>query len=325
MSNDILTRFNAQMDKIGVVAGNSRIAVAVSGGSDSLALCLLLNQWIKNNGGALVCITIDHQLRVESSSEAIKVGDILSALGLEHRIIAWPGEKPKANIQEKARIARYNLLTDYCHQHNIIYLATGHQRNDQAENFIIRADHGSGVYGLAGIPIIGEFNQIKIIRPLLEFKKEELQALLEAKNIEWIEDPSNQNEYFMRVKVRKLLNEYPEWIDKLANISNNLSKAKECIEYMLEKSIKELVIFPSESKALIELLGFNQLPQEIRFRMIGTILQNIGTKEKPARAERIERLLDKVKTGNAFKASTLSGCLISRKKEQLVITHEGSM
>ena len=323
MNNNIFTRFNDQMSRI--VDGESKIAVAVSGGSDSLALSLLLNQWIKNKGGEIVCITIDHKLRVESSNEAIKVGNILRDLSIKHYIIEWFGKKTKSNLQEKARIARYNLLTDYCHQHNIEYLATGHQRNDQAENFIIRADHGSGVYGLAGIPTIGEFNKIKIIRPLLEFKKEELQALLKEENIEWIEDPSNQNEHFMRVKVRKLLNEYPEWIDKLANISNNLSKAKECIEYMLKKSITELVTFPSQDMVLIELLGFNQLPQEIRFRMISTMLQNIGSKDKPARAERIERLLNKVAAGNLFKASTLGGCLISRKKGQLVITREELM
>lgn len=300
---------------------NSKIAVAVSGGSDSLALCVLLNQFVKEYGGQLHCLTINHQLRNDSLSEAIKVGEILKELGINHHIIPWEGDKPKSNIQEEARIARYNLLTEYCHNHDISYLATGHQKNDQAENFIIRLEHGSGVYGLSGIPSIGEFNKIKIIRPLLSFTKQELQDFLISQNIEWVEDPSNQNEKFTRVKIRNILNQYPEWIDKLATVSNNLSKTKDCIEYFLNKSIAELVEHHS-SYVAIKQEGFNELPQEIRFRMLTKLLQDFSSNPKPARGERLENLLAKIETGKAFKASTLSGCLVSRKKDNIIITLE---
>lgn len=295
----------------------TKIVAAISGGSDSMALCVLLERFIKEYGGELYCITIDHNLRAESSQEANKVGQILNSLAIKHKIIPWLGTKPKANIQEKARLARYELLTDYCQEHNIPYLSTGHQKNDQAENFIIRAEHGSGVYGLSGIPRIGEFNNIKTIRPLLDFKKSELQEYLKSQNIEWIEDPSNLDEKFTRVKIRKILNQYPEWVDKLATVSDNLARVKECVEYLLNKTMNELVEFCTEHIS-IKINDFNELPQEIKFRMLMKILQN----SKPARGERIERLIEKIASGPNFKASTLSGCLITRKKDKIIISRE---
>ena len=297
----------------------NKLAIAVSGGSDSLALCFLLDEWAKLKELEVTCLTIDHGLRSESAQEALLVGRILAQHNIKHVIIPWEGEKPKANLQEKARLARYELLAHYCLTHNISILATGHQSNDQAENFIIRAEHGSGVYGLAGIPEVSSFNQIKLIRPLLEFSREELQDFLKDRNIEWIEDPSNQNEKFARVRARKLLAKHPQWIPKLVDLTKKMAKARECIEYMVDKSSAELVqYFPDH--ALIEENGFKQLPQEIRFRLLAQVLQNIGGNEKQARGERIENLLEKIAQG--FKASTLAGCLIKSRKNQLIITKE---
>ena len=314
--------YQSILSDLGNLENGLNIAVAVSGGSDSMALSILFNRLIKEYNGKLHCVTINHQLREESDIEAIKVREILRSYDINHHIIPWIGPKPKSNIQENARLARYKLLTEYCHQHGIKYLATGHQKNDQAENFIIRADHGSGINGLSGIPKVTIMNDITIIRPLLEFNKKELQEFLESQNIEWIEDPSNQNEQFTRVKVRNLLKQYPEWIDKLNVVSKNLPRAKECVDHMLNNSIKELVTYPIQDSAVFEFTKFNELPQEIRFRMLAKLLQDIGGNLKPARAERIEGLMAKIELGMKFKASTLAGCLIRRKKEQIIIKLE---
>ena len=297
------------------------VAVATSGGSDSLALCFLVYDFISELGGKMVAITIDHKLRSESFEEALKTRNTLNKYNIEHIIIPWNGDKPLSNIQEKARLARYKLLTEYCFNNNLSYLMTGHQQNDQAENFIIRADHGSGVYGLAGIPAIGKIDGMKVVRPLLNFTKQELQDFLKEKEIQWIEDPSNQNDVFARVRVRKFLNKYPDWVAKLADVSKNLSKTKDAIEYMVNKSISEIVE-KSEQGVFIDLDGFNILPQEIRFRMLSKILQNVSQEAKPARAERIENLINKIEKGLLFKASTLSKCVIRRKRDKLLITRE---
>lgn len=297
------------------------IAVAVSGGSDSLALSFLMAKFAKENNINLHCITIDHQLRSESSEEAEKTKKLLAEYGIHHITIQWIGDKPKANIQEKARIARYTLLTEYCRKHNINYLCTGHQKNDQAENFIIRAEHGSGLYGLAGIPKLNEFNQIHIARPLLEFSKNELIDFLKKNHINWCEDPSNQNEKFTRVKIRKLLGQSPEWVDKLAALSDNLAHAKEAVEYTVNEKFLNLVTIDSD-QAIIKLTDFNLLPQEIRFRLMLRTLQLFHPSNKPPRGERLDNLLNKIKDEKNFKASTLAGCLIAKKKDFLIIKFE---
>lgn len=299
----------------------SNVAVATSGGSDSLALCFLMHNLISEIGGKMVAITIDHKLRSGSFDEALETAKILNKYNIDHIIIPWEGEKPSSNLQEKARLARYKLLSEYCINNDISYLMTGHQQNDQAENFIIRADHGSGVYGLSGIPAISNINGVTVVRPLLNFTKQELQDFLKENKIKWIEDPSNQNNLFTRVRVRKFLNKYPEWTVKLANVSKNLSKTKEAIEYMVNKAISEIVE-NSDQGSFIKLDEFNGLPQEIRFRMLSKVLQNISQEAKPARAERIENLINKIEQGLLFKASTLSKCIIRRKKDKLLITRE---
>lgn len=315
----IYTRFIH--DNINYLKNKNKIAVAVSGGSDSMSLCALLNQYTKEYGGELHCITVDHGLRQESKEEAQNIHSYLKSLNIIHVILTWEGEKPTSNIQEIARNARYSLLTDYCHKHKIELLTTGHQKNDQAENFILRAEHGSGLYGLAGIPKIGIFNNIEILRPLLGFDKNELQNHLTELNIKWIDDPSNQNEKFARVKIRKILGQYPEWINKLANISENLYRAKECIEYSLNKAIKDLTNI-EKNQITIRLNDFNDLPQELKFRMLIKLLSYISYNQKPPRGERIERLITKIQNGSNFKAATLAGCLISRKKDKIIISHE---
>jgi len=322
MDANVLLRFKAEISSLLPSKSNFNIAVAVSGGSDSTALAVLLAKASLARVNKIFCVTVDHGLRDGSLAEAENIGKILKELNINHQIISWIGKKPTSNIQEEARLNRYRLLTEFCHEHNISFLATGHQQNDQAENFLIRAEHGSGLYGLAGIPRVTEFNKVKVIRPLLEFNKKELQQFLKNENIEWTEDPSNQNERFTRIKFRKYLDQQPEWIAKLSSISKNLNKAKECVEYMLEKSIKELVDFSEKGVASINYHDFNQLPQEIRFRMLTKILLIIGSDKKAARGERIERLIGKIELGKDFKASTLGKCLIRRKKDTIVIQPE---
>ncbi len=318
---EIILKFKQEILKLISFESPVKLAVAVSGGSDSLALCFLLHQLLSEINFDLVTITIDHKLRLESSEEAIKTKQILNEYGVDHVTVSWEGEKPSSNLQENARLARYALLADYCHRNDVTYLVTGHQMNDQAENFIIRADHGAGLYGLAGIPSIAMMNNIKIIRPLLNFTKEELQSFLKNKNISWIEDPSNGNPKFVRVRARNFLNKHSKWIVKLANISANLAKTKECIEYFVHKAMDDIVI-NNDSSDEINLDKFNELPQEIRFRLIAYIVQKRGKQEKPPRAERIENLLNKLKKGKEFSAATLSHCLIKRKKNIIVITTE---
>jgi tRNA(Ile)-lysidine synthase len=310
--------FNFNLD----VNFSKNLAVAVSGGADSMALCFMLKEYLScYKNIQITAITIDHQLRADSSIEAKKVHELLSENGIRHVIIPWVGVKPKSNVQEEARIARYNLLTNYCRKENIKYLFTAHHKNDQAENFIIRAEYGSKIYGLAGISKISEFNNISIIRPLLSFEKKDLQEFLRVRNINWVEDPSNLNLKFARVRARAILKNNPQLTDILVELTDNMSRAKESIEYAVNMLFNQIVqIFP-QNYAVICISEFNHLPQEIRFRLLEKILTFLTSNYK-IRGERIDNLLKKIMDYEDFGASTLAGCLIKKKKDKIIITLE---
>src|SRR5579872_5416214 len=127
------------------------LAIAVSGGPDSLALALLAHQWATSHGGKAIALTVDHRLREGSTAEAQQVHTWLTTIGLEHHILTWVGEKPQVAIQATAREARYRLLQTWCQERGIQALLTAHHAQDQLETFLIRLSKGSGLKGLAGI------------------------------------------------------------------------------------------------------------------------------------------------------------------------------
>lgn len=197
--------FAGFMVAVGPFETRPALAVAVSGGADSLALCLLADIWVRRRQGRLIALTVDHGLRTESSREAARVGLWLAARGIEHHVLAWDGDKPKARIQEVAREARYAILTAWCREHGVLHLALGHQEEDQAETFLMRLARGSGEDGLAAISAIVETAGVRLIRPLLGVSRAGISETLRAFDQEWIEDPSNRNRAFERVRVRSWL------------------------------------------------------------------------------------------------------------------------
>ena len=164
---------------------------------------------IENNTN-YIYIHIDHKLRPSSSEEALKTKSILKKFGIKLNIIEWTGKKKLKNMQEQARLRRYEYLFKKCKQHKINTILTAHHRDDLYENFFMRLLRGSGLNGLISFKKkyskIKKSENIKIFRPLLNFPKSDL--VFVAKNIfgEYIEDPSNSNDYFLRAHVRKILN-----------------------------------------------------------------------------------------------------------------------
>ena len=125
------------------------IAVAVSGGADSLALTFLLKEWCADNATHLVALTVDHRLRQDSTQEAQALHTLLTSHGIDHHILTWDGSKPTAALQEKARLKRYELLESWCQKHNVPYLFLGHHTGDQSETYCMRLRRHSGLLGLA--------------------------------------------------------------------------------------------------------------------------------------------------------------------------------
>jgi tRNA(Ile)-lysidine synthase len=185
--------------------GVGRVAVAVSGGSDSTALLRMLLDWAtkQSTPPVILVLTVDHGLRAESAKEARIVADWCKALEISHAILPWISEKPTSGIQAKARAARYELMTHWCLEHSIPVLLTGHTADDQNETVIMRSNRTQSVRSLAGIWPQREWNGIKILRPLLALKREDLRFYLKAKGQDWLDDPSNDNRRFERVRIRQ--------------------------------------------------------------------------------------------------------------------------
>src|SRR4026209_901339 len=182
-----------------------RVALAVSGGPDSLAM-MHLAAWLRSArrlGAELSVLTVDHGLRASSREEAPMVGRMASSLELPHTILAWKaGDAHGTSLQAKARTARYDLMAAHCQANDIPSLVPAHHLDDQAETFLMRLKRGSGLDGLAAIPQRGAWGGIVLLRPLLDVPKARLIATLAEKGIGFVSDPSNADERFERARVR---------------------------------------------------------------------------------------------------------------------------
>lgn len=289
------------------------IAAGVSGGADSLALVLRLNDWAKKNGKKVVALTVDHKLRSESGEEAACVAQLMKQFGIEHHILTWEGEKPTSGIEEAARLARYRLIADWCQKTGVKVYATGHHMRDQAETFLLRLARGSGVSGLSGILPCSEMAGLKIIRPQLGDAPEELKAYLKEKNVQWVEDPSNQNDDFLRVKIRKFLplleTEVGISVRRLADTCGVLARTRSFVDSEVSKLFSNNVKKWAKVGASLPLSFFASLHEEMQYRllalMIKTIGQNIYTPEAKEVLNIVESLLS-----SAPKGRTLGGCEI---------------
>ena len=172
-----------------------------------MALLRLLQAWRDSQHPSLIIsvLTVDHGLRIASAAEAITVANWCAALGLYHHTLNWHGGKPKTGLQAKARVARYDLMADWCLAHDVGILLTGHTADDQAETVLMRSARTSSHRSLAGIWPESEWKGVRVLRPLLEFGKVALRDHLVALGQNWIEDPSNRDARFERVRVRQKL------------------------------------------------------------------------------------------------------------------------
>lgn len=187
-----------------------RLVVAVSGGPDSMALLRLAAREAETGDRRILAATVDHGLRAASRSEAEAVGRWCAAAGVEHRILAWTGDKPAAGIQAAARSARYRLLAEFAGREGFEAILTGHTADDQAETVFMRLARGAGPSGLAGMQEAGRIaagpgEPVALLRPLLEFSRARIFATLAAFAQDFIADPSNDDPGFERVRTRAVL------------------------------------------------------------------------------------------------------------------------
>ncbi len=307
------------------IAVSGTIGIAVSGGGDSMALALLLGDWIKSNGAkengaALAAFTVDHKLRPEAADEARAVHEILTARGIAHEILVWEGEKPATGIQERAREARYDLLTAACRRRGIATLATAHNLEDRIETFWMRLAHGSGPDGLAGMAAAAEINGVARIRPLMGFSRARLRATCEKFGVAWFEDPSNRNEKYLRVKLRafeETLASEGLTPQRLARTLRKLSDAKDALQFYAARAFEDCVTEDGAAAAL-DLGKWKDYPADIQRRVLNMIFSTRAPQAYPAGFDATERLRLHLLDEN-FKGRTLAGCAVGRVKNGKVL------
>lgn len=203
------------------------LAVAVSGGADSMALCLLADAWARGRGGRVLALIVDHGLRAGSADEARLTASRLGVRGIASEILAWTGDKPASAIHAEARRARYRLLADACRERGRLHLLVAHQLEDQAETTLLRRAAGSGPSGLAGMSPLVETGAVRILRPLLQVPKRRLRAWLASRGQAWVEDPSNADAAFARARVRAALQDDGFALEVLAETAAAYRAARE--------------------------------------------------------------------------------------------------
>lgn len=299
-----------------------QIAVAISGGCDSVALTFALNDFCKENKIKIYALTIDHGVRKNSKIEAKKVGELLKEFNISHKILSIPKKEiPQKNIEANLREIRYKMLSDFCKKNHIEFLFVGHHLGDIAENFLIRLFRGSGLDGLSPMQEISEINGIKIIRPFLEISKDELKNYLIAKNIEWFEDETNDDEKFLRNKIRKFLASFDDknLLEKrIYNASKEISKTRDFFDEIMEARELEIIEENADNLTLINRRKLGEINSSIALKILAKILMKIGDKKYKPRKEKLIRFYEYLIAEGVIKKREFYGCVVEKYQDEKV-------
>lgn len=295
----------------------AKMAVGVSGGVDSM--CLLY--WLHKIGADVVCLHVNHKLRPEADTETDYVVDVCKQLNIPCQIFYWDGEKPQNGLEAAAREARYQMMTDYCHENDIEYLLTAHQSDDQIETFLMNLSRGSGLYGLSGMMPESERDGIKILRPLLEVSRSEIKQYCDDNNIKYYTDSMNSDEHYTRVKMRKnrhLLDDELGISDSRILLAiQNLSRTRQWMDKYIANRLD--LVLRSWGTMFAESFLFDEA-EEIRLKLLGLLIQKIGKGGYLPRLNSLQNALSNLQSDCQF---TLGHCTIRRLGNRILIVPEG--
>ena len=307
--------------------GASHIGLAVSGGADSLALMHLAHGWRQQRGAQrprLHVLTIDHGLRAESAGEADWVAKQAGALGLPCAIMRWNPDKTTSAIQENAREARYALMAEFAHANALDALVSAHHLDDQAETVLMRLGRGSGVDGLAAMPPLRACAGVPLHRPFLDVPKARLVATLEKLGRDWLEDPSNEDTRFERVRVRHAMDKLADIgisAQALARTARRLRRARDALDQMAARFLADQAKLEPAGYCRIAMAGLRAAPDEIVLRALARAIEGVGGSQFPLRMSKLEALLEALHNC-AQRAVTLGGCRIVPAGDELFVLRE---
>lgn len=291
----------------------AKLAVAVSGGGDSMALLHLAQIWAKKQDVALHVVTVDHGLRAESAQEAAAVKQAAAALGLPHQTLKWAGYNGQGNLQDAARMARRKLIEDWAAGQGISNVLTGHTADDQAETVLMRLARGSGVDGLAGMAV-AEQHRLRWLRLLLDIRRADLRDYLCSNNIPWVDDPSNDDTGFDRVKARQMLDTLAELglsTERLSETARHMQAARQVLDGAMIDLARRAVT-QNAGDLLIDSKAFARAPQDTRTRLLARALMWASSNPYRPRFAPLTKLAE-------AQSGTLHGCHVLPGRQFRVI------
>ncbi len=295
------------------LAADTPIAIAVSGGPDSMALLHLAKRYFTQ----ITALTVDHQLRCESGAEAQQIKQWCDTLGVPHYTLCWQHETIHSGMPEKARDARYALMQEWCLRHSIFHLFTAHHADDQIETVIFRLLKKSNLEGLAGILPVSSRSAMMLHRPLLGWFKDELLDWLKQENTPHLTDPSNSSLRYSRNALRAQLSTMSKiHKQRIIQLGDSLHNFRKQLENKLVESLN--LCFKIEQSGYGELHkgAFLTHPPELQWRMVHAICQQISGNHSPVRSKKIYRLTDALRDDSSPKKHTLHGTVFAPLKDK---------
>ena len=303
---------------------NEDLGVAVSGGPDSLALAFLAKIYSLKRSIKVKFFIVDHKLRKESTEEARIVKKTLKKFKINLEILTWRGEKPKKNIQSIARKKRYDLIFAKCEKYKINNLLTGHHQNDLFENFFIRMTRGSGLKGLISLDKKNKIGEKNILRPLIDQKKENLKFISKKVFNFYIKDPSNDDEKFQRIKIRKLIESLKKnGFDqkKFLMTIRNLKSSNSVVDFYVSENLNKNTFFYKNDNKMILNNGFFLQPYEIIFRGLSETLKLVSKRYYFVRGKKLDKMISDIQNNKVFRA-TLGGCIVEKVNQSIIVSKE---
>jgi tRNA(Ile)-lysidine synthase len=302
-----------------------RIALAVSGGPDSLALMLLAAEYAQLTGGhgRFAVYSVDHGLRSEAAAEVAFVVREAGRLGFFARGLTWDGEKPATGIQEAARLARYRLLAAAMQHDGAEVLVTAHHLGDQAETVLMRLAHGSGIEGLRGMDYFAEIGGLRIVRPLLAIDPLDLRAVVDRAGLVPVADPSNADLDYERVRWRQMLPQLAALgLDprRLGKFAERMRDAESALIAMTAEAVSHVAFSDDGQEAVFSRDLLMRLPRTIAVRLVAHTLQRVGGGQKQHALASVELLTDRLVREPV--RTTLHGCLVRSGKSGVRILRE---
>ena len=313
------SEFARLIGQLGPFEPAPHLAVAISGGRDSLALGLLAHDWAAANNGRITGLIVDHGLRRDSAGEAARTRETLDRSGIAAVILKASG-RPRKNVQAWARAARYALMEDWCRSAGVLHLLVAHQRDDQAETLLANLTRNTGLQGIAGMAAVRELPACRILRPLLTVPRDRLTATLEARNVAWIDDPSNRDRRFRRVRLRERLDRGREG-PELAARAVAAGRARQGFDRRVADLLAASV-FPEGPQAVLDRAALRQAEPEIAAAAVAAVIQWTGNAPAPPRTEKLAGHMRWLCGEARLGRRTIGGCAVRLEGGRAILAPE---